>query len=70
MPGCLSYIIGKDAADENVPWVTEVWESKTAHDASLTVAAVQAAIPRVKSLVAAFERIAETEPIAGFPVGP
>jgi quinol monooxygenase YgiN len=23
MPGCLSYIVAKDAADQNVVWVTE-----------------------------------------------
>lgn len=25
MPGCLTYVVAKDAADENTPWVTEVW---------------------------------------------
>jgi quinol monooxygenase YgiN len=25
MPGCLSYVVAKDAADENAIWVTEVW---------------------------------------------
>jgi len=70
MPGCFSYVIANDATNEDILWVTEVWESKAAHDASLNLRAVQAAIPRVKSLVAAFERIAETEPIAGLPFEP
>jgi quinol monooxygenase YgiN len=55
MPGCFSYVIGNDLADEDVLWVTEVWESHPAYDGSLTLAAVQAVIPRVKPLVAAFE---------------
>ena len=27
MPGCLSYVVAKDATDENSIWVTEVWDS-------------------------------------------
>jgi quinol monooxygenase YgiN len=64
MPGCLSYVIAKDAADEDALWVTEVWESEAAHDASLTLS-VQAAIPQIRPLVADFQRIAITDPIAG-----
>lgn len=70
MPGCFSCVIAKDAASEDILWVTEVWESKAAHDASLNLRAVQAAIPKVKPLLAAFERIAETEPVAGLPFEP
>jgi quinol monooxygenase YgiN len=66
MPGCSGYVIAKDASDENVLWVTEVWESEAAHDASLTLRAVQAAIPRIRPLVAALEKMAVTEPVAGF----
>jgi len=25
MPGCLSYVIARDPADENALWITEVW---------------------------------------------
>jgi quinol monooxygenase YgiN len=39
MPGCLSYVVAKDAADENTIWVTEVWDSMASHDASLTLPA-------------------------------
>jgi quinol monooxygenase YgiN len=68
MPGCSIYTIARDAENENVLWVTEVWESEAAHDASLTLRAVQAAIPRVKPLVAKLEKVAITEPVAG--IGP
>src|SRR5581483_9784195 len=67
MPGCFSYVIAKDAVSDDILWVTEVWESKDAHDASLNLRAVQAVIPRVKVLVEVFERFAETEPVAGLP---
>jgi quinol monooxygenase YgiN len=70
MPGCFSYVIANDAADENILWVTEVWESKASHDASLSLRAVQAVIPKVKPLLANFEKIAETDPVAGLPFEP
>ena len=59
MPGCFSYVVAKDAADENVIWVTEVWDSQASHDASLSLPAVKNAIPQSKARVAAFDRIAE-----------
>src|SRR5512138_1491373 len=31
MPGCLSYIVAKDANDQNALWITEVWDSKESH---------------------------------------
>ena len=65
MPGCFSYVVAKDAADENVLWVTEVWDSSTSHDASLASPQVKNAIPQAKPLVANFERIAVTNPIWG-----
>lgn len=70
MPGCLSYIVAKDATDENVMWVTEVWESQASHDASLSLPAVKEAIPRGKALVANFERVAVTSPVWGVGLPP
>lgn len=65
MPGCLSYVVANDAADENVLWVTEVWDSASSHDASLSMPQVKNAIPKAKPLVANFERIAATTPVWG-----
>lgn len=69
MPGCLNYVVAKDAADENTLWVTEVWDSMASHDASLSLPAVKSAIPRAKAIVSNFERIAVTSPVweAGLP---
>src|SRR6266478_2252288 len=36
MPGCFSYVVAKDSADENVVWVTEVWDGLASHDAFLS----------------------------------
>jgi quinol monooxygenase YgiN len=65
MQGCLSYIVAKDAANENAIWVTEVWDSMASHDASLSLPAVKRAIPRAKVIVSNFEKIAVTNPVWG-----
>ena len=64
MPGCLSYIVAKDATDETI-WVTEVWDSMASHEASLSLPAVKNAIPRGKAMVSNFEKIAVTNPVWG-----
>ena len=70
MPGCFSYVVAKDAADENVLWVTEVWDTVASHDASLTLPQVKNAIPQAKPLVANFERVAVTAPVWGHGLRP
>lgn len=70
MPGCFSYVVAKDAADENVLWVTEVWDTSASHDASLSLSQVKNAIPQSKPLVAHFEKIAVTNPVWGHGLPP
>jgi quinol monooxygenase YgiN len=65
MPGCFSYVVAKDSADENTIWVSEVWDSVASHDASLSLPSVQSAIPKGKAIVATFDKIAVTNPVWG-----
>jgi quinol monooxygenase YgiN len=65
MPGCLSYLVARDAADPNAIWVTEVWDSPASHAASLSLPVVQQAIARARPLIAGFGERFETEPVAG-----
>lgn len=65
MPGCLSYIVAKDAADANAVWVTEVWDSQASHKASLSLPAVQQAIAKAKPIIAGFGERFVTEPVGG-----
>jgi quinol monooxygenase YgiN len=65
MSGCLSYIVAKDESDPNSLWVTEVWESKEDHAASLSLPSVQEAITQGKPLIAGFGERFETTPIGG-----
>jgi len=65
MPGCRSYIVATDAAEENVVWVTEIWDSETSHQASLSLPAVKDTVAQAKPLVAGFEKVAVTNPVGG-----
>jgi quinol monooxygenase YgiN len=65
MPGCLNYIVAKDPSDESTIWVTEVWDSLSSHDASVSLPPVKDAIARGKPLIAAFEKVAVTSPVWG-----
>lgn len=40
MPGCVSYVIARDAADPDSLWITEVWDSQDSHRASLSLPSV------------------------------
>lgn len=65
MPGCLSYVIGEDASDENGIWVTEIWDSEDSHRASLILPDVKDAISKARPLIAGFDKIAVTRPVSG-----
>jgi len=65
MPGCLSYIVARDLADADAIWITEVWDSRASHRASLRLPAVRAAIARARPIIAGFESSTETEPVGG-----
>ena len=65
MPGCLSYVVARDPGDSDVIWVTEVWDKKSSHEASLSLAHVREAISLGRPLIAGFEARFETEPVGG-----
>ena len=65
MPGCRSYIIARDPTSADGIWVTEAWDSKELHQASLQLPQVQATIARARPLIAGFGERFETEPLGG-----
>lgn len=65
MPGCLAYVVAADATDPDAIWVTEVWDSKESHAASLSLPAVQQAIARARPIIAGFGERFETSPVGG-----
>ena len=66
MPGCLSYVVAVDPADDNGLWITEVWDSSASHKASLSLPAVQEAIAKGRAMIAGFSNRVETAPIGGY----
>jgi quinol monooxygenase YgiN len=69
MPGCLSYVVAKDPADADAIWITEVWNDRDSHRASLQLPQVQGAIARARPLIAGFDSSVETEPVGGVGIG-
>lgn len=65
MPGCLSYVVAKDPADEDGIWITEVWDSEASHAASLKLPSVAEAIAKGRPLIAGFGQRFTTIPIGG-----
>ena len=65
MPGCLSYIVAQDQTDQDAIWVTEVWDEKASHQASLSLDSVKEAIKVGKPLIAGFGERFETIPLGG-----
>jgi quinol monooxygenase YgiN len=65
MPGCLSYVIAADPGDGDALWMTEVWDTRESHQASLSLPGVQAAIAKGRPLIAGFSNRVETVPLGG-----
>ncbi|UZK66780.1 putative quinol monooxygenase [Sphingomonas sp. M1-B02] len=65
MPGCLAYLVAEDATDVEAIWITEIWDKKESHAASLQLPAVREAIAKGRPLIAGFELSAETRPVPG-----
>lgn len=65
MPGCISYVIARDPKSEDGLWITEVWDSKDSHSASLQLPHVQGTIAKAKPIIAGFDQYFETEPLGG-----
>jgi quinol monooxygenase YgiN len=67
MPGCHLYLVGKDLDDPDAIAVTEVWEDKAAHAASLKLESVRATIAKGRPLIAGIGAATEFEVVGGLP---
>jgi quinol monooxygenase YgiN len=66
---CDLYVVGRSEDDPDAVWVTEVWRSKEAHAASLTMPEVRELIDRVRPLIAGGADRLETVPVGGKGLG-
>lgn len=69
MPGCKSYVVAEDLADSETIWVTEVWDSRASHQASLQLPSVKAAIAKAMPLIASFGGHRELNVMGGYGLG-
>ena len=65
MPGCKLYAISADVADETSIWITEIWDSEAAHQASLQLPSVQQAIAAGRPMIAGFGARHIVNPVGG-----
>lgn len=65
MPGCLSYIVAKDASEVNTIWITEAWDSEASHNASLALPSVKEAIAKGRPLIGGLGDRVVTTPVGG-----
>lgn len=64
IPGNFAYLVGEDAENPDALWIVELWADREAHEASLTLPQVKAAIAKGRPLIAGFGTRAEFKPVA------
>lgn len=64
-PGCEQYIVSVVESEPEAVWVSEVWASREAHDASLAREDVRALIGRGRELIAGMGERFEVVPLGG-----
>ena len=55
--------VAKDTTEQNVLWVTEVWDRVVSHDSSLKLPSMRDAVSRSKAIIPGFDKVAITEPV-------
>jgi quinol monooxygenase YgiN len=65
MPGCHIYIVSEVPAEPDAIAVTEVWDDRAAHDASLHLERVRLLIAKARPLIAGMGDSLELRPVGG-----
>ena len=65
MPGCLSYVVALDTSDADAIWISEVWETQSSHEASLSLPPVRQAMAKGRPLIAGLGDRVVTTPVGG-----
>jgi quinol monooxygenase YgiN len=66
--GCHLYVVSVSSTDDDTIWVTEVWESKEEHDASLQLPETKAAISKTMPMLTGEFTRQETTVVGGLGV--
>lgn len=62
---CEMYVVSRSADDPDAVWVTEVWASRAAHQASLEDERIREIIARARPLIAGLGERFELSPLGG-----
>ena len=65
LPGCRLYLVSEVAAEPDAIAITEVWDDRDAHQASLKLERVRALIARARPLIASMGQPVELRPVGG-----
>jgi len=65
MPGCRLYVVSEVAAEADAIAITEVWDDREAHQASLQLERVRGLIAKARPLIASMEALVELRPVGG-----
>ena len=65
MPGCRLYIVSLVPDDADAIAVTEIWDDRASHDASLKLESVRETIGRARPLIAGTGSSSEFRPVSG-----
>ena len=66
MPGCRLYLVSEVPSEPDAIAITEVWDDKAAHDASLQLERVRSVIGRARPLIAGMGDSLKLRPLGGF----
>ncbi|NLG73185.1 MAG: antibiotic biosynthesis monooxygenase [Chloroflexi bacterium] len=70
LPGCRMYLVYEDLSDESALWVTEVWDDREAHAASLQDERVRTLIAAARPISGEFSNSVEMKLIGGHGLQP
>ena len=65
LPGCRLYLVSEIPSEPDAIAITEVWDDKAAHDASLQLEHVRLVIGRARPLIAGMDVSLELRPVGG-----
>ena len=68
MPGCRLYVVSEIPGEPDAIAVTEIWDDRASHDASLRLERVRSVIARARPLIAGMGESLELRPVGGLGV--
>ena len=65
MPGCRLYVVSEVPAEPDAIAITEVWDDRASHQASLQLESVRALIAKARPMIASMGEPVELRPVGG-----